>query len=44
MTAEDTKHITSKNAQLFGFNNIVAKNIMQCDSSLELTDALINYG
>lgn len=43
-TAKDTAHITPLNAQLHGFDNVVATNIMQCDSLPELTDVLTEHG
>lgn len=43
-TAKDTQNITPLNAQLYGFDTVVALNIMQCDSLPELTDVLTEHG
>ncbi|MFA6195331.1 MAG: hypothetical protein WC656_01650 [Sulfurimonas sp.] len=43
-TAKDTQHVTPLNAQLHGFDNVVATNIMQCDSLPELTEVFIEHG
>lgn len=43
-TLRDTKNVTPLNAQLYGFDNITAKNPMQCDSLPELTDVLTEHG
>lgn len=43
-TTKDTQNVTPLNAQLYGFDAVVAQNIMQCDSLPELTDVLMEHG
>lgn len=43
-TLEDNKNVTPLNAQLYGFDNKTAKNMMQCDIIPELTDVLTEHG
>ena len=43
-TKKDTKNITPLNGQLYGFDNVVSENTMQCDVLPELTDVLTQRG
>ena len=42
-TLKDTQTITPENSQLYGFDNVVIRDVMQCDSLPEFTDVLLDH-